>query len=290
MSETISTPIETPVAAEPGPTTGTSVGVAETTAPAASSPEPASETVVAESAPVVEAPVETAAETTTEDRAPSLLSEAKPDEPAKPETKPAETKAEEPKAETVAEPAKPSAPPKYESFALPDGVTIADEKMGAYTGILGEYENKIIADPAQAHAMVQEMGQKLVDFYVGEMRDNAERTARMQRDTWDRTIETWRGEFRDDPEIGGNRTDTSLARMGGLLEMYGQKAGSDRLSKLRDVFTTTGAGDNPEVLRFVNWAASRLVETPRPVAAITPRAPVVTSRAQRLYRNTTGAA
>lgn len=279
MSETITAPIETPVAAEPGPTTGTSVGAAETTAPAASSPEP----VVTET-PVVETPAEPVTETVTEERAPSLLSDAKAEE------KPAEAKAEEPKTETVVEPAKPLAPPTYDTFALPDGVTVADEKMGAYTGILGEYENKIITDPTQAHAMVQEMGQKLVDFYVGEIRENAERTARLQRETWDRTIETWRGEFRDDPDIGGNRSDTSLARMAELLKMYGQKAGSDRVSKLRDVFTATGAGDNPEVLRFVHWAASKLVEMPRPVAAITPRAPVVTSRAQRLYRNTPGAA
>jgi len=83
-----------------------------------------------------------------------------------------------------------------------------------------------------------------------------------------------RGEFREDPDIGGNRADTSLARMGGLLELYGQTAGGERLSKLRDVLTFTGAGDNPEVLRFVNYVASRLVETSRPVAAVGPEARV----------------
>ncbi len=170
-------------------------------------------------------------------------------------------------------------------------MTLADEKLTAFTGILGEYENKIISNPAEAHAMVQEMGQKMVDLYVTESREAADRYTRLQRDNWDRTIEGWRSEFRDDPEIGGNRADTSPSRMGGLLEMYGQKAGSDHLSKLRDVLTFTGAGDHPEMLRFVNWAASRLVETAKPVAAIGPRGPSQTlSRSQRLYRNTPGAA
>lgn len=286
MSETTS---PTPAAAEPGPTAGTSAGAPTdiVATPAASSPEP----VVTETAPVVEAPVvepvvETPVAPTTEERAPSLLSEAKAEDPAKPEVK-----AEDPKpVEAKVEPAKPLPAPTYEKFTLPEGVTVTEEKIGSFTGILGEYENKIAADPTQAHSVVQDLGQKLVDFYVGEMKEGAERNARLQRETWDRTIEGWRGEFRDDPDIGGNRSDTSLSRMGALLEMYGQKAGTERLSKLRDVFTATGAGDNPEVLRFVHWAASRLVETPRPVAAITPRAPVITSRAQRLYRNTPGAA
>ncbi len=295
---------ETPAAAEPGPTAGTSAGVTETQAPADSSvqveaaPQPAPEPATPE---VVEATPDPAK---TEDRAPSLLSEAKGDEKpdakadAKPEEK-AEVKAEaapevkeEPKAEEPKEEVKkePPPPPTYDAFSVPDGVTLTTDQLGSVTGILGETESRISTDPLQAHAAMQEMGQKFVDLYVAESRAAAERYTRFQADNWNRTIEGWRGEFREDPDIGGNRADTSLARMGGLLEMYGQSAGGERLSKLRDVLTFTGAGDNPDMLRFVNWAASRLVETSRPVAAVGPRAPVVTSRAQRLYRNSSGAA
>lgn len=306
MSESSS---QAPAAAEPGPTAGTPAGVTETVAPAASSTETvadaspaatetAPEVVVAET-PAVEA-----------EREPSLLSDAKTEEvkevpkeeakeaskaeepkeePSKEEAKEA-PKAEEPKVEEVKEEPKPLPIPTYEKFTAPEGLTLDEGKLGEFTSILGEYENKIVTDPAQAHAVIQEMGQKMVDLYVQEARDTADRYTRLQRDNWDRTIESWRTEFREDPEIGVNRADTSLARMGGLLEMYGQTAGGERLSKLRDVLTFTGAGDNPEVLRFVNWAASKLVETAKPVAAIGPRATAPTSRAQRLYRNSTGAA
>lgn len=290
----------TPAAAEPGPTAGTSAGVTETTASAAlSSPvetvaEPVVETV--EAAPVQTEPTQPS----TEDRAPSLLSEAKTDEKteAKAEPKPEEKaepkaevkeepKAEEPKVEVKQEPLP---PPTYEAFKVPDGVTINDDQFKSITDILADHETRAVTDPSQIHAVMQEMGQKLVDLHVAETQAASERYTRFQADNWKRTIEGWRGEFREDPDIGGNRADTSLARMGGLLEMYGQTAGAERLGKLRDVLTFTGAGDNPEMLRFVNWAASRLVETSRPVAAIGPRAPVVQSRAQRLYRNSSGAA
>lgn len=297
MSETIS---QSPTAAEPGPTVGTPAEAAvEAVASAASS----------DAAPAAEAAQEPAADTTTldvdvSDRAPSLLSEtkveeaAKVEEPAKvEEAKAEEVKAEEPKAEEAkaeepaeVKPPEPLPPPVYEKFAVPDGVKFDGEKLEAFTGILGEYENRIVTDPVQAHAAMQEMGQKMVDLYAAEVKDQVERSARLQRDVWDRTIESWRGEFREDPELGGNRAETSLSRMAGLLEMYGQSGGPDRLGKLRDVLTFTGAGDHPEVLRFVNWAASKLVETSKPVAAVGSRAPVQLTRSQRLYRNSAGAA
>ncbi len=205
--------------------------------------------------------------------------------PPEPKAEPEAAKADEPAAPEA--PAEPPPPPVYEPFVLPEGVNLEVEKLTGFTGLLGEYEQRIAADPKTAHVAFQELGQKLVDLYIAESRSAAEQLAVLQRENWDRTVDDWRSRFRQDPEIGGNRQDTSLKRMGGLMVMYGQHAGADRLQAVRDAFTLTGAGDHLEVLRFVNWMASRLVETPRIVTPTLPSTPVRNgSRAERLYKNT----
>lgn len=279
----------------PEPTPGTPAGASDI-APAASSPvvEP-----VAEPAPEV-IPVAAA------DAKPSLVSEAKAEEVKEPEVKAEEPKAEEPKAEEKAEEAKPEEPkpedkpeekpedkqpeplppPVFDKYTLPEGVTVDEARVGAFNGLLGETETRIATDPAQAHIAMQELGQKLADFHVEEMRNAAERAARHNREHWDRTREGWVSEFRNDPVIGKNRADTTLAQIGSLIDMYGAQAGADEVTRLRDTFTMTGAGDHLEVLRFMNWAASRLVETrkivvPQPTVKAPARTP-----AQTLYAKT----
>jgi hypothetical protein len=68
---------------------------------------------------------------------------------------------------------------------------------------------------------------------------------------------SWRSAFASDREIGKNRQNTTVNRIKAALEAYGQSAGSDRLDRLREVFTLTGAGANPEVLRFITWLIQR---------------------------------
>ena len=274
---TIPVPDSTQSAGDAGPASATPPVVAsESAAPAASS----SEAVTAATDAVVEpASTEEAGQV---EAKPSLLSEAtgekKPDEPAAAEgEKPTEAPVE-------------VAAPTYEPFALPEGVKLDDGKLTEFSGVLGEFEQKVAKDPAQAHAAAQEFGQKLLDMYVSESRAAADRFTKMQSENWQRLQEDWLSEFRNDPDIGKNRQNTSLARMGGLMDLYGQTAGPERLGKLRDVLTLTGAGNNPEVLRFVNWAASRLTEMPRIVVPMQQRAPIRTSPAQRLYKNSPGAA
>lgn len=293
MSESTSSPA--PGAAQPEPTSGTPAGTVDAV-PAASSAEAVTET-----------PVETAAQ-------PSLISEAKPEPEVKADDKvedkpkteePKETKVEEPKkdepkaeekpeekAEEKPEEKKPEEvkPPVFEKYKVPEGVTVDETRIGAFNDILGDIETRIAADPAQAHGAMQDLGQKLVDFHVSEMATAAERAARHQREHWDRTREGWVSDFRADGEIGKNRADTTLGMIGSLIDMYGTHAGAEKVTQLRDTFTMTGAGDNPEVIRFMHWAASRLVETrrivvPQPTAKAAPRSP-----AQTLYNSGTRSA
>jgi hypothetical protein len=270
----------TPGVTESGPASGTTPGAGiESAAPADFSSVPAA---VAPEAVVVDASV--VADAAPTETKTSILSEAVGEKPteAAPEAKP----------ETEAKPADPvvAVAPVYEQFKLPENVTLDETKLGGFTGLLGEFEQKVSADPAQAHAAAQEFGQKLLDLYVTETQQAAERQSQAQVANWEKLQETWATDFRNDAEIGKNRAETSLTRMGGLMDMYGQSAGPDRLQSLRGVLALTGAGNNLEVLRFVNWAASRLVETSRPIAAPVARAPQPGSRATRLYKNSAGAA
>lgn len=279
MSDTttaVATP--TPGVSEPsmalGPASGTTpVAALETAAPADFSPEPAA--VAPETITTTEAP----AATESAEAKPSILSEATGENPEAP--------AEEPKAKVEVKPAEPVVipTPVYEPFKIPDGITVDDAKVSGFSGLLGEFESKIAADPTQAHAAAQEFGQKMLEFGIAQIQEAQQRQVQANAQNWDRTQEGWQTDFRNDPEIGKNRAETSLTRMGGLMDLYGQSAGPERLQGLRGILTMTGAGNNLEVLRFVNWAASRLVETSRVVAAPVARAPASGSRANRLYRN-----
>jgi len=277
MSETIAPAVETPtvqatpVAAVPaGATPEAAVGNlppgtgASAPSPAAPSPSP-----------------ETAApETPAAQPAPSLLSTAKPAE-----ADPATDQPPSVEAEANAAPAEPLPLPTYEAFVLPEGVSLDAERQSAFTAILGETEQKIVTSPAEAHALVQEMGQKLVNLYLDEAKANSERLAQQQQQVWTQTREQWVSEFKDDPEIGGNRCDTTLARCGAMVELYGRSVGPQQEQALRDAMTLTGAGDHPELLRFINWAAGYAIEKSRMVAAPAMPQQMPMSRAQRMYRN-----
>jgi hypothetical protein len=129
------------------------------------------------------------------------------------------------------------------------------------------------------------MGQKLVNLYLDEAKANSERLAQQQRQVWDNQNAEWVAAFKEDPEIGGNRYQTTMDRCGKVLERYGHEVGSQQEQALRDAFSSTGAGNHPELLRFINWAAGYAVENSRMVAAPAMPQPIPMSRAQRMYRN-----
>lgn len=295
MSETVTPAPAAPASPAPAAVAAPSPSVAPQSGPAPDATLPAAAAAVTSDAAAPAAFSDAPAEA-----APSILSGAKPEEApaAEPEAPAAEIPAEAkpPEGEKPAEdakeaaepekPAEPPKPPTYEPFTLPDGVKFDDAKLGAFTGILSETEARISADPAQAHAAMQEFGQKAIDLYLAQAREDADRAVQANAERWQNTQEEWQTAFRNDPQLGRNRQETTLARMGALMDMYGASVGPERLGALRDIFTMTGAGNHPEVLRFVNWMATRLTETARVVTPMLPRAPVnAGSPAQRLYRN-----
>lgn len=284
MSETLAG--AAPAAAAPAPVAtpvATGSGAATGTAPAAA---PASTVAAAPPAASSEAPAAAPAVETAPAPAASLLGDAKGDAPAEAV---AEKPAEETKPAEVAAPVE-VAKPTYAAFTVPEGVKLDDTKLGAYTDILGDMETRIVADPSKAREVVQEIGQKLVDLYVGESKAVVEQLRAQQVSTWEDTRRQWREAVQADKDIGGNRYQTSLQRAAAVIDLYGQQNGTDRATGLREAMGLTGSGDHPEMIKFVNWAASKLTERARPVPAVVPRAPAPTSKAARLYGKTSGAA
>ncbi len=279
MSETVSPTPATLDAPAPNPVAGTT--------PPEQTPSPAV------SAPAADSPPDLSPDPASTKPATSLLGTAAP----KPDGEATEPAAAAPDGEAPAPPAEaPAEPlplPAYEPFTIPEGVQLNDDQVAEFQKLLGSTENRLAQTPAEAHAAMQEMGQQLLDLYIKDTQEAAQRHARLNAETWTRTREGWVSDFREDPDIGGARQDQTLARAGAMLELYGQRIGPQHEAELRSLFDLTGAGDHAAMLRFMNWAADYAIERPRMVAATGIRGPQPMSRSQRLYRNsipTNGAA
>lgn len=150
-----------------------------------------------------------------------------------------------------------------ESFTLPGGgVKVDATKMAGFASVLKSVATEIRANPKSARKALTEAGQKLLNLHAAEQKQLTDALARHfdkpHWERWDEQKKAWRREFESDREIGGNRKDTTLARAKALLARYGEDKGMDRHKALLDALGVTGAGDHPEVIRFVDWAGSQL--------------------------------
>ncbi len=275
MADETPTTVPAPETVAPSQSPATATPQAPASEPAAVEPaalSPAAEAPVAEATPAPETtPAAEPAPEAPKSEETSLLGDlTKPDEP-KAEEKPTEEapKAEEPAIQL----------PTYEKFTLPEGVTLDEAKLGDFTKILGEFETETKTD----HTKMQLLGQRMLDTYTKEATEAHQRMAQNQIDVWNRTREGWKEDFRKDKEIGGNRQQTTLKQCKALLDRYKASAGEARHNALVKTFSTTGAGDNPALIHFINWNSQFAVERAKPVPATVPKAPNTTSRSKRRY-------
>ena len=116
-------------------------------------------------------------------------------------------KATDPEKQDATPPEAP-APIKYEAFKIPDGVKLDDKKLTEFSELVG------------AAQLPQEKAQALVDMYVNEMPRLVSELRAEQRKAWDTLNDTWKTELRNDPELGGNRLETSLSMAKAVIEEY----------------------------------------------------------------------
>jgi len=259
-------PVAAPVAAAaptaPAPAPVSPTNGAAAPAPAAAPVSPAAPVAaapaVAPAEPAPAAPAAPAKEPTSlltkaEEPAPAAEGDKKPDADAAPATE---------------GPAEPAPAPKYEPFTFPEGLKAGEQELGAYTTALGEYELAIAKDPAQVHGETQKLGQRLVDMHIAELGKMQKAMQDNQREVFNKLQEDLVEQVRKDPEIGGNRFDTSINRALNVIKEY---AGSDQnLAQLRADLKYTGATNLPSLIRLLNNIGKALSEPKVPVVAPRP--------------------
>lgn len=218
-------------------------------APVAVSPASAAESAPAQSAPVTEAPKPASTILGTE---PPKKEEAPKADAPKPveENKPAEgdKPAEQPQAED-SQSAEPASLPTYERFTLPEGIQIDEKKLGEFTKELGEFQNSTKADQVE----MQRFGQKLMDRYVAETQETIKRIDDYYKTTWEKTKNEMREQFVKDPELGGNRQETTAATVQNFVSEFG--GNEQQIGDLRK-YMDTGVGNKVELIRLMNNAAN----------------------------------
>lgn len=212
---------DTAAAGAPAPSPPVPAAVPGSDAPAAATnPAPAPE---APAAPPAEPSLLEAAKGKTE----SPPADAKPAEPAKPavetkpetpespDKKPADDKAPveaqpEVKPDTEVKPQPNAAvPTAYDTFKVPDGLALDEARVKAFTEVVGPLH------------VPQDKAQALMDLHVAEIARVQEAAREEQQKHWRTLNDTWRTELRNDPELGGNRVETSLAMAKAVVEEYG---------------------------------------------------------------------
>lgn len=255
-----------PVAAAP-PAAGadTAAPVVEAT-PVPAEPQTLLGTVTAD-APVTE--------TTTPDPNAPKTEEVKPADGAEP-NKPLDGDV---KPEQIAEEGsksdEPAPLPTYDAFALPEGITLDTDGIGKFTNILGEFEATTKAD----HAAVQAHGQKLLDMHVAEVQQAVERVGETYRTLWDKQKVDWKDDFLKDPELGGNRQQTTIDAANKFIRMHGGSEAEQ--TELRNLLEQSGLGNHKAVIRTFAKAGAAMSEG-KPLAASKPP-PKVTSNVDKMY-------
>jgi hypothetical protein len=265
----INTPTE-PVAPIAAPAVDTPVNAAPT------APEKVVETV-----PVAEAPSTTPIETPPADApkaAETVLGEALDKDAPKTEDKSKESKpaADTAKAPTEAAPTAeattltpegqsddPAPPPTYDAFEVPEGITLDKDRVSKFTELLGKFEQTTKAD----HAAVQAFGQEAVNFHINEIQNAVTELQKFYQTAWDKQKADWKDAFMKDPEIGGNRFQTTVDAARNFIRTHGGTP--EQQAEFRNVMETSGLGNHPAILRILANAGAAMGEG-TPLANVKP--------------------
>ena len=128
-------------------------------------------------------------------------------------------------------------PFKVEELKLPDGMILDEPTSKGFVEIVNKF-----GLPRDAVAA-------LTTLQANVMKGLSEKG----NSDWNTTQETWRTEVSNDPEIGGDKTAPTLGAISKLVDKYGTP-------ELRGVFDLTGAGNHPQVIKFLSKIAKDLGE------------------------------
>lgn len=176
-------------------------------------------------------------------------------DPANPPSPPS---GEQPPAPTdpKAQPPAPNVPEKYE-FKAPEGIQLDEALVGQVTPIFKEL------------GLNNEAAQKIVDAYA----------AKVQADqkAYQDVVSGWSSEVKNDPDLGGQKFDTTLANAQSFLARF------DPDGKTKAWLAETRLGDNINLVRVFAQAGAAMAEdqlhrgAPKPIS--------IQDRAVRMFPN-----
>lgn len=204
------------------PADGTPASAAAPTAPAAAPAAPAA--TPAPESTLLTPPAAPAAT----DPKPEGGDPAKPSDPAKPEDgKPKEEGKDQPQ----------GAPEAYTDFTLPDGMEMDATVLGEFTGLAKELN------------ISQESAQKLIDLQT--------KIATQQAEQYQAAVlkqgEQWAAAVKNDPELGGENYDKSVASAVKVIQAFGDDG-------LRDLLNNSGLGNHPALFKFCHRLSQAISE------------------------------
>lgn len=268
MADDVNVSASTSTTPPPAASTQAPIVSSPAPAPAVEAPAPAP---VETPAPAVEAPVTTPAQAPEAPKSAVTPLGGLPEpvvapaaEGATSETKAGEKPAEEAvKKEEGSQSAEPAQLPTFEPFNLPEGIVPDADGFGNLTKMLGEFENLTKAD----HAEVQKFGQGLVDRHVGQLNKTIQKVAEFWTTNWEKQKTDWFEKFKADPEIGGNRMDTTVAAARQFIVTHGGTP--EQQQEFRELMNASGVGNHPAMIRMLAKANLALSEG-KPLPAATP--------------------
>ena len=201
--------------------------------------------------------------------APSLLGEdtvKKPDLKVVEDAKPVEA---------VEKPVEVTPVPVYEDFKLPEGFVHDKDKISTFTKELADLEVTTKAD----HAKMQAFGQKLMDQYVSEVKGVIKQMEDASKAAFEKKRTDWLEATKADPEIGGNRLDTTINKANDFIRTHGGTP--DQQKEIRELMKSTGIDNHPAMIRLLAMASKNMAEG-RPLTATKP-VPQILSKSQKMY-------
>ncbi|EKT4522792.1 hypothetical protein QEM13_002035 [Pseudomonas putida] len=160
--------------------------------------------------------------------------------------------------------AKPVVPEAYTFNNLPDGYSISDEQLAAFSPVLKDL------------GLTQEQADKLVAFDAQRSLAAAEASQQQAIEFRNKQVGEWETALRNDATFGGANFEANVAVAQQALAAYGTPELSAMLSE-------SGLGTHPEVVRFFHKVGQELSEGK--LHRTTTEVPSEKSLAERMYPN-----
>lgn len=178
-------------------------------------------------------PTQTSSTATTE--APSLVSTATETVTTAPATEPQATTTEPTQTETQTQEFTPIA---FDAFQVPEGIEFSPEQQTEFLGILNNQE-----------LSATQKAQELMNMHSAA----AQAASEAGSQAWADLQTNWQNEVRTDSALGGANLEGTLTGISKVIDQHGSP-------ELREVFNTTGAGNNIHMIRFLHNISQQLNE------------------------------